>query len=133
MSTTKKPVTVVRVAPDAAPEVVTLPLTLENMQQEVGGYIEILYPFDEGSPLEYACLVCNEEGKLQGLPPNRALYDDNYNPYDVIMGTFLVVGCHNEEELDGLTPREIDAALKYFAIQDGYAAAMRILRQDRRY
>ena len=84
MSTIKKPVTIVRVAPDAAPEVITLPLTLENMQKEVGGYIEICYPFDEGSPLDYTCLICNEEGKLQGLPANRALYDNKGNPYDVI-------------------------------------------------
>lgn len=133
MSNVKQPVSIIRVIPDAAPEVTQLALTLENMQHEVGGYIEILYPFDEDSPLADVCLVCNEEGKLRGLDPNRALYGKTGYPYDVIMGTFLVVGCHEEAELDGLTPQEIDAALKYFAVQDGRAATMQILYQNRRY
>ena len=37
-------------------------------------------------------LVCNEEGKLEGLPLNRALRDEDGDIYDVVAGTFLVVG-----------------------------------------
>ena len=32
----------------------------------------------------------NEEGKLDGLPLNRALRDDNGEIYDVVAGSFLV-------------------------------------------
>lgn len=40
-----------------------LPNTLEALQQAVGGYIEVV-------PLnEQLCVICNEEGKLLGLPP----------------------------------------------------------------
>ena len=40
--------------------------TLERMQKLVGGYIEFVYVNDKG-----IILVCNEEGLLQGLPPNE--------------------------------------------------------------
>ena len=36
--------------------------------------------------------VCNEEGKLEGLPLNRALRDEDGDIYDVVAGTFMVVG-----------------------------------------
>lgn len=42
---------------------------IENMQRIVGGYIEPYYGFEEE-----VCIVCNEEGKIQGLPPNRAVH-----------------------------------------------------------
>ena len=44
--------------------------------------------------------VCNDEGKLQGLPLNRMLSN-----YDVIAGTFFVVGLTYEDFTD-LTPEQ---------------------------
>ena len=44
-------------------------------------------------------LVCNEEGKCCGLELNRALYQ-NGKPYDIIAGTFLVVGLSAEDFTD---------------------------------
>lgn len=46
---------VLKIEPGKAPKIVTIPNTLEAMQQMVGGYIEVI-------PLEDVCLVCNEEG-----------------------------------------------------------------------
>lgn len=44
-----------------------VPNTLEALQQAVGGYIEVV-------PLtEQLCVICNEEGKLLGLPPVAAM------------------------------------------------------------
>lgn len=43
--------------------------TLEAMQQTVGGRIEQLMPFEDE-----VAIVCNEEGKILGLPLNRAIY-----------------------------------------------------------
>ena len=60
---------------------------LESLQKEVGGYIECIYPFDDE-----VGLICNEEGKLQGLHSNRGLYDENGELYDIIAGNFLIVG-----------------------------------------
>ena len=36
--------------------------------------------------------VCNEYGKLFGQPLNRALRDDSGKIYDIIAGTFFIVG-----------------------------------------
>ena len=41
--------------------------SLENLQKMVGGYIEIV-----NTPDRKNLFVCNEEGKLQGLPINVA-------------------------------------------------------------
>ena len=43
--------------------------TLEAMQKVVGGDIEKYMPFDDD-----VAIICNEEGKVNGLPPNRAVY-----------------------------------------------------------
>ena len=59
------------------------------------GYIEILYPFDD--PI---ALVCNEEGKLLGLPLNRSLRDSCGQNYDAIAGTFFL--CRIPTDCDSL-------------------------------
>ena len=61
--------------------------TLEEMQAIVGGYIQAVYPFEDP-----VAVVCNEEGKLIGLPYNRLLRDVAGRPYDVLCGTFFVAG-----------------------------------------
>ena len=61
--------------------------SLESMQRIVGGDIEAVYPFDDP-----VALVCHGEGKLLGLPMNRALTDESGVPYDIVCGTFFVVG-----------------------------------------
>ena len=76
-------ITVLKVEPGKPPEVVSMANTLRAMQEMVGGYIEIV-------PLDDACLVCNDEGKLLGLPFNRALRDERGATYDVVAGTFFL-------------------------------------------
>ena len=48
-------------------------------------------------------LVCNDEGKLIGLELNRGLQDEDGNLYDIMAGTFLVVGL-SEESFASLPP-----------------------------
>ena len=48
-------------------------------------------------------LICNEEGKLMGLPLNRALFDDDGHIYDIVSGNFLIVGL-GEENFTDLSP-----------------------------
>lgn len=64
---------------------------LETMQAIVGGYIEAVTPFTDP-----AAIICNEEGKLQGLPYNRPLVDRNGLPYDILCGTFFIAGVEGE-------------------------------------
>ncbi len=45
--------------------------SLPSYQHLVGGLIECVYPFED-----HALILCNEEGKLQRLPVNRALRDE---------------------------------------------------------
>lgn len=64
--------------------------SLESFQSEVGGYIEILN-IDKECILD---LVCNEEGKINGLPMNRAwLFEGEI--VEVIAGNCFVTR-HND-------------------------------------
>ena len=95
---------VLKVEPEKAPERVAISGDLESMQQIVGGSIQAIYPFDE--PI---ALICNEEGKLNGLPLNRALWDEDGKIYDVITGTFFLCGAPSEEErFTSLTDNQLE-------------------------
>lgn len=89
---TEKTLTVVLVEPMKKPEVREIPNTLQALQETVGGYIEAVYPFRDR-----VAIICNEEGKLRGLQPNRLLPDPAGRIVDVIFGTFLIVGLGDEE------------------------------------
>ena len=94
--------TVLVVSPGEEPSVETIPKGLESLQQQVGGYIEAIYPFEDP-----VAIVCNEEGKIKGLQLNRSLRDDENNLYDIISGTFFVVGL-GDEDFCSLTPEQIE-------------------------
>lgn len=87
-----KTLTVLVVEPEKPPYVKPICDTLESLQAEVGGCIEAIYPFDDP-----VAIICNEEGKLLGLPLNRALRDQGHHVYDVVAGTFLVAGLGAED------------------------------------
>ncbi|MBQ2392187.1 MAG: DUF3849 domain-containing protein [Clostridia bacterium] len=106
---TENTLTVLVVAPGEKPKVETIDCGLESLQQQVGGYIEAVYPFEE--PVG---LVCNEEGKINGMQLNRALRDDENGIYDIVSGTFLVVGL-GEEDFCSLTPEQIEKYSEHFA------------------
>lgn len=71
---------------------------LKALQQAVGGSIGASYPFEDP-----VAIVYNDDGKLMGLPLNRALRDESGEAYDVVAGTFLVVGL-GEEDFASLSP-----------------------------
>ena len=97
----KETMTVLLVEPGKYPRPVEIGTDLEDLQQAVGGYIQVTYPFDE--PVG---LVMNEEGKLEGQPLNRALRDDDGKIYDVVAGPMLVVGL-TEESFGSMTPDQM--------------------------
>lgn len=99
--TVKETMTVLLVEPEKYPRPVEIGTDLEDLQKAVGGYIEVMYPFDE-----QVGLVMNEEGKLEGLPLNCAIRDDGGQIYDVVAGSFLVVGL-TEESFGSLTPDQM--------------------------
>ena len=63
---------VLALLPMELPKEIELDNTLEAMQKFVGGLIECITLSDTGSEVT---LVCNDEGKLLGLPLNRPLWD----------------------------------------------------------
>lgn len=90
------------VEPQKMPKVVEFENTLENHQGYVGGTIQAIYPFDDN-----VALVLDDEGKLKGKPFNRGLADEDGNLYDIIVGSFLVVGL-GEEDFASLTDEQIE-------------------------
>ena len=73
------------------------------MQQAVGGPIQVIYPFRES-----VALICHEEGKLIGLPLNRALRDEEGEIYDIIAGPFFLCGAPpDSENFTSLTPEQM--------------------------
>ena len=96
--------TVLVVEPMKEPYVKEIDPGLHALQAEVGGDIGATYPFSDP-----VALVCNDEGKLIGLDLNRGLRDENGEIYDIMAGTFLVVGL-GEEDFASLSP---ELAQKY--------------------
>ena len=96
-----KTMKVLLVEPEKYPRPVEIGTKLEDLHAAVGGFIEVVYPFEDE-----VGLVMNEEGKLEGLPLNRALRDDDGDIYDVIAGPFLVVGL-TEEDFGSLSPEQM--------------------------
>lgn len=93
---------VLRVMPGKKPELISIDGSLESMQQIVGGLIQAVYPFDDP-----VVLMCNDEGKLIGLEPNRVLRDpDTGRVYDIICGTFLICGL-GQDDFTSLAPELI--------------------------
>ena len=98
------------VEPERRPEVKEIDGTLEAMQKVVGGYIEAIYPFDDA-----VALVANEEGKLDGLPANRGLRDEDGQIYDIVCGTFFLCGAPaDSEHFTSLTAEQIEKYRKHF-------------------
>ncbi len=71
----------------------TMDDSLEAMQQAVGGYIEEYMPFEDD-----VALICNDEGKMIGMPLNRAIRDEDGQVVDVIAGPFFIAHAPIERE-----------------------------------
>ena len=100
--------TVLVVEPMKEPYLKEIDPGLHSLQAEVGGGIAASYPFSD--PVG---LVCNDEGKLIGLDLNRGLRDEAGNLYDIMAGTFLVVGL-GEESFASLPPELAQKYMEHF-------------------
>lgn len=82
-----------------------IPNTLEAKQKEVDGYIECVDLLEDDS----VSVICNEDAKLKDLPLNRDI------DYDIISGTFIVVGFDaTSGEFISLTKEQIEKYKKRF-------------------
>ena len=78
---------VLLVEPLTEPRIVTVELTLDNLQELVGGTIQAVYPWEDP-----VALICNDDGIAMGLPLNRMLKDEDGQIYDIVHGTFFITG-----------------------------------------
>ena len=79
--------TVLVIEPEKKPYVKDISSGLASLQKEVGGYIQAVYPFDDP-----VAIICNEEGKLNRLPLNRALYTEDGEMFDIACGNIMICG-----------------------------------------
>ena len=84
------------------PRVEDIKNDLATLQELVGGYIEVVTIEDN------ILVICNEEGKLQGLPPNFSM------GYDVIVGTAVFVSFDGGEDFTGLDDWQLEAIMSKF-------------------
>ena len=104
----EKEITVVKVEPMKNPVITTLTNDLDSLQKAVSigadyqGLIEFVYLEDNVS------ILCNEEGKLIALEPNRRLGED------ILCGVFYLVAEDKNGNLKSLTPAQQDKYLRMF-------------------
>ena len=78
----------IRKKPGAQPEIIEVDNTLAALQTEVGGYIETVTIASD------AVIICNEEGRILGLPDNCRVCGVDF------VGTVLIVGTKGDEFCD---------------------------------
>lgn len=90
------------VEPNDIPRLKEIENTLDTYKEIVQGYIECIYPWKD------IIIVCNEEGKILNLKPNRFVKGN------LIVGTFIIVGNDNKGDFRSLTDEEIKSYKKLF-------------------
>ena len=97
------------VEPEQRPKEKEIDNSLTAMQKIVGGLIQPIH-LDNS-----VVLVCNDEGKLMDLPPNRGLRDKNGQMYDIVFGTFFLCSAPtNCDHFASLTTEQIQQYQKLF-------------------
>ncbi len=108
----KSGMTVLVVEPLKEAYLKTISGDLKSLQKEVGGLIDVTYPFEDP-----VAIVLNDRGKLNGLMPNRGLYNNNGELYDIIAGTFLVTGL-TEESFCSLNTEMAEKYMKKYKVPE---------------
>lgn len=94
------------IAPGKNPIVQEIDGSLKSMQDIVGGYIQAFYPW-----WEEVAIICNDEGKIHGLPLNRPIFNEHGELLDIIAGTFFICGAPTDGE--GFTDLPEDLIARY--------------------
>ena len=89
--------------PKKRAEIVEIEDKLETMQELVGGLIQEYMPWEDE-----VAIICNEEGKLEGLPLNRGIRDENGHLQEIIVGDFFICYAPLESERFLSMPPELE-------------------------
>ena len=93
---------VLKIEPHKEPQVIHIKNSLESLQKEVDGYLEIVVL----SPT--AMMVFNEEGKIIGLEGNRRFNND------VIVGNIIIAGIDDNRDTCSLSDAELKTYMERF-------------------
>lgn len=96
------------VEPGKASRITEIGTSLGELQKVVGGLIECYYPFPEE-----VCIVCNDDGKFNGMEPCRAIRDEDGKMMDIIFGSFFVCSCETEN-FGSLSEEQLERYQKLF-------------------
>ena len=102
------------IEPEQKPYVKEISEGLDSLQREVDGYIQSIYPWNEP-----CAIICDDEAKLKGKPLNRALRDEDNQIYDIIAGTFLIVGL-GDENFISLDDTQVETFKEKFSIPERF-------------
>ncbi len=98
----KPPLRILKVEPGEVPYETEIKNDLHSIQDEVGGLFQIVYLDND------ILLCCNEEGKLNGMAPNRWVQED------IICGPFFLVGDNGVGDFVSLTDEQIAECQEMF-------------------
>ncbi|MCQ4922256.1 DUF3846 domain-containing protein [Tissierella carlieri] len=96
MGKLEEKIRILKIEPQKLPYEKIIDNDLEGIQGEVEGLFECIYLDDN------CILVCNEEGKLNGMELNRRVGND------IIAGPFFIVGDSMDGEFISLTDDQVE-------------------------
>ena len=115
MEEQREKIRVVYCEPGQLARITEIGTELANLQQAVGGgLIEPFYPF-----MEKVCIVCNDEGKFNGMRPCRAVYGEDGKMMDIIFGPFFICDCSGEE-FASLSDEQLERYANQFRYPENY-------------
>jgi hypothetical protein len=103
MDNIEKTIRILKIEPQKLPFEKKINNDLEGIQGEVEGLFECIYLDDN------CILVCNEEGKLNGMELNRRVGND------IIAGPFFITGDNCDGEFISLTDEQIEQYTNEFS------------------
>ncbi|MHB1484828.1 MAG: DUF3846 domain-containing protein [Saccharofermentanales bacterium] len=109
-----KKIRVVLVQPMRKPNIIEIGSDLKSMQAAVNGLIEEVSLYDDD-----ISLICNEEGKILGLPLCRTLKYENGEVMDIIAGDFFICG-NDGERFSSLTEEQAQRYAELFRIPEAF-------------
>lgn len=114
MEEQREKIRVVYCEPGQLARITEIGTELADLQQAVGGLIETYYPFEEA-----VCIVCNDEGKFNGMRPCRAVYGEDGKMMDIIFGPFFICDCSGEE-FASLSDEQLERYANQFRYPENY-------------
>lgn len=111
----KETMKVVLVKANKKSEIAEIDFSLEGMQKIVGGNMKAMYPYEEE-----VAVICNEEGKMCGLPLNRAIYSDSNEMLDIIAGNFFICGL-GEDDFCSLNDEQLKLFSEKFKLPERFS------------